>query len=118
MGAGRELDVEVGAITASDDAVYVVDRDGATLTRIDMADTSSQSSVGVAASPTSPEAGAGGVWLVSPETGNLYQYDFQSLAESQVVEIGGGPGGLAIDRDELWVTRSETDDLVRVTVAG
>jgi streptogramin lyase len=112
------LDISVGAITASDDAVFVTDRDGGTLTRIDMADPSSPSTSPVADLPTRPEVGAGGLWLLSPDAGTLHRYDTETLAEIQVVDVEGVLGGLAIDGDDLWVTRFDADELVRVTVGS
>ena len=104
-----------GAITASDTALYVTDRAAATLTRIPFDDLDDQSTVGVADQPTRPEVGAGGVWLLSPAAGTLHRHDPDTLEELQVIEVTGTLGGMAIARSDVWVTRADGDELVKVT---
>ena len=109
---------EADSIAGSDEAVYVTDRAGATITRIDVADTTSRTAVEVVELPTSPAVGADGLWLVSPEAGTLHLYDPDTLVEEQVVDVGGVLGGLAVDGRELWITRTDSSEVVPVSVEG
>jgi len=109
---------EADSIAGSDEAVYVTDRAGATITRIDVADTTSRTAVEVVELPTSPAVGADGLWLVSPEAGTLHLYDPDTLVEEQVVDVGGVLGGLAVNGRELWITRTDSSEVVPVSVEG
>jgi YVTN family beta-propeller protein len=116
---GRGPDFSVGnspiGIAAGAGAVWVVDDDDDTLTRIDPgSENAVLETTRTGRAPSAVAAGAGAVWVANRQDDTVAQVDPRSGAVTGVTRVGRSPTGVAVGEDAVWVANSLSGTVSRL----
>jgi branched-chain amino acid transport system substrate-binding protein len=93
------------AVTAGEGAVWVVNANTQTVSRIDpqFDSVAATISLGIGSNPNDIATGAGGVWVANGGTGTLAGID-PSTNDVTTIPLGNNPTGVAVAGDRVWVS--------------
>jgi YVTN family beta-propeller protein len=116
---GEATAVPVGnspiAIAAGAGAVWVVDDEDDTLTRIDpAAENAVLTSTPLGRGPSAVAVGEGAVWAANTQDDTVARIDPASGAVTQTVRVGRRPSGIAVGDGAVWVANSLSGTVSRL----
>ena len=93
------------AITAGEGAVWVLNANTPSVTRIDpeLGAVTDTTELGVGSNPTAIATGANSVWVARSGDGSLARIDAES-GDLRSIPLGGAPTGVAVSRGRVWVS--------------
>jgi len=93
------------AVVAGEGAVWVLNADSPSLTRIDPRDATVKATIplGVGSNPTAIAIGAGAVWVALTGDGAIARLDARSN-DVEKIDVGGAPTGVAVAQRRIWIS--------------
>ena len=93
------------AVVAGEGAVWVLNADSPSLTRIDPRDATVKATIplGVGSNPTAIAIGAGAVWVALTGDGAIARLDARS-DDVEKIDVGGAPTGVAVAQRRIWIS--------------
>jgi YVTN family beta-propeller protein len=110
----RRVNTNVTAAAAAigEGAVWVVDGDANTVTRVDP--TGLLTPIAVGNGPSSIAAGAGGVWVVDSLDDQVVRIDPNTRAVTATISVGRSPSNVAVGAGSIWVANSGDGTVTRI----
>jgi YVTN family beta-propeller protein len=112
-----EVGASPGAIAAAPDALWVVNSDDETVSRIDPVKGVAIQTIKVGNGPAGIAVGGGFVWVTNGLDGTVSKIDPATNSVVQLVQrVGNGPEGIAVGGGIVWVANSNDDTVARVSL--
>lgn len=108
VGAGPEQ------VALTDDAVWVVNSEDATVSRIDLTTDEVVATIAVGTSPFGLAATEGAVWVGNSEAGTVSRIDPATDDVVATITLRSFPGGIAADEDDVWVAGFDDGSVTRI----
>ena len=112
------LDDRPGSVAASEDAVWVTNPDGGTVTRIDPNGQAVVDSIQVGENPTGIAVGEDAVWIVNSGGPSVSRISPDTNSVVDTIGVGNGPAGIAVGEGAVWVTNRFDGTISRIDPNG
>ena len=111
-------DIGVGAtptaVAAGEDAYWVTNADGDTVSRIDPGTAAVVDTIPVGNGPSGIAIGAGFVWVVNSLDGTVWRIDPGTNTVVQKIGVGGEPVGIVYAAGSVWVANTGDGTITRI----
>jgi YVTN family beta-propeller protein len=105
-------------VAAGDGAVWVVNKNDQTVSRIDVGTGTVRQTVKVGGGPSAVAVGAGAVWVANGLDGTVSRIDPKTNEVVQTITVGNTPSAIAYGEGAVWVTNADDGTLSKLDPAS
>jgi peptide/nickel transport system substrate-binding protein len=108
------LNASPSNMAAGDGALWVVNDNAGTVSRIDPAAHDAVQTIQVGANPSGLAVGTRAIWVTNSSSGTVSRIDPEVNRVVQSVQVGNGPSGVAVAGGAVWVANHSDGTLSRI----